>query len=300
MPEVIESPAPPAPPPNPVPPVAPPATAFTTWDSPDGKLNPAFYDKLPDDVKYIGDTLKKYQTREELVRGFANLSTLAGKKGLLPLPDTAPPEAKADRKALLDGLNGVPKEAKAYALTRPAEVPENAWNPKLVTGFQDWAWKNSVSPASVRELTTLQTEVIKEQLAAQAEGERLFWDGQQKDFETQVRAKSIPSERANALAERGATALGFNLENPQHQLILKNAAVRMAMMTHAISVGEDSFVQGESDKGQGGDAMTLASDAVHNQANPLYKPLHDPSHPQHKEVKAKVEGWWKIAAAKKR
>lgn len=290
-----------APPPAiPVPPTPPPT--FTTWDKGDGTLDSGYYEKLPDDVKYMKDTLSKYKTRDELVRGFANATTLAGKKGLIPLPENAPPEARADRKALLDGINGVPKEPKDYGLTRPAEIPEAGWNQKLVDGFQKWAWERSVSPAAVKELTTMQTEAIKEQIAFQQEGERKFWEDQQKSFESTVRVESSLGglEKANALAERGAQALGFDLTRPEHQLILKNVTVRLAMARHALSVGEDSFIRGEADKGAGGDPLALASDAVHNRANPLYAPLHDPSHAQHKEVKARVDNWWRAASAKKK
>jgi hypothetical protein len=274
------------------------APAFTTWDSADGKLNPAFYEKLPDDVKYIGDTLKKYQTREELVRGFANLSTLAGKKGLIPLAADAPPEAKADRKALLDGINGVPKEAKDYGLKRPDNIPEGAWNQPLADNFTNWAWKHSVSPSSMQELVKLQSEALQGNLASQKQYETDFWAGQATAFAEQTRKEGVQPDRATELAERGATALGFDLTNEQDQLVLKNAKVRLAMMRHALATGEDSFVQGQAARSEGADAGALMNSAMHNQADPLYKPLYDPAHPQHKMAKEKVDGWVRQVAAK--
>lgn len=286
-----------------VPPVAAPvsvAPQFTTWDSADGKLNPAYYDKLPDDVKWVKDELSKYGTRDELVRAFANKTTLAGKKGLIPLPDNAPPEARADRKALLDGINGVPKEAKDYGLTRPAEVPEAAWNQGLADNFTKWAWENSVSPAAMKQLAKVQSEAIKGNLSSQQEYERNFWAEQDKAFDAQIRVEGVPSDKATALIERAATALGFDLKDPKDQMTLKGAKVRLAMMRHALQTGEDSFVAGETARGDGGDPLALASDASHNKANPLYEPLHNPSHPQHKEAKAKLDGWWRQVAAKKK
>ena len=292
--------APPAPPPNPAPPAAPPAPAFTTWDSPDGKLNPADYEKLPEDVRWIKDDLVKYGTRDELVRAYANKTALVGKKGLLPLPPNAPPEVVAERKAMFDSFNGVPKEPKDYGVTRPPEIPEQAWNEPLVENFTKWAHENSVNPAAVKKLVAVQLEGVKSQLAQQELYEKNFWSEQDKKFTTQVRTENVPLDKAQSLVERGATMLGLDPKNESDALVLKNANVRLAMMRHALSVGEDTFIQGEAQKSEGGDALSLATDALNNPSNPYHAVLtQGPSHPQYKEVKAKMDGWWRAAAAKK-
>jgi hypothetical protein len=268
------------------------------WMKADGTLNPAAYERLPEDIRYMKDGLGKYKTAEELVRGMAYAQTLAGKKGLMPLPDNAPVEVRAERKAILDSINGVPKEAKDYGIARPPEVPEQQWNQPLADNFAKWAQENSVSPAAVKKLTAIQIDAMKGQLAEQAKYEHTFYENHQKAFEAQLRTENIPLDRATALVERGAISLGLDVAKPEHATLLKNSAVRLMAMRHAIATGEDSFVQGEAGKGDAGDPMTLAQDATHNKANPLYEPLHDSSHPQHKMAAAKVEGWWRQAAAK--
>lgn len=289
-------------PPPVTPPVTPPPPSnqpfHADWVKPDGTLNHANYEKLPEDVRYMKDTLSKYKTVEEMVRGVANIQTFAGKKGLIPLPDNAPPEVRAERKAVLDSVNGVPKEAKDYGIARPADLPESQWDQGMADTFGKWAHENSVSPAAAKKLIELQIGNIKAQTAAQAQYETKFFEDQAKAFDAQVRTENIPADRANTLAERGAVELGLDLEKPEHQILMKNASVRLMAMRHAMAVGEDSFVKGSDGKGLDGDPLALAQDAAHNKANPLYEPLHNSSHPQHAMAKAKLDGWWRAAAAK--
>lgn len=283
------------------PPVIDASTPFhTDWLKADGTFNADSYKRLPEDVRWVGETMGKYKTPEELARGFANLSTAVGKKGLIPLPANAPAEVVAERRALLNSINGVPASAKDYGISRPEDLPEQAWNQSLADTFTAWAHENSVSPAAAKKLIALTAASTKEQLAAQAQYETDFFAGQAKAWEAQVRTENIPADRANALAERGATALGLDLTKPEHAILMKNASVRLMAMRHAVSTGEDTFINGDQTKGAENDPMALAQDAAHNQANPLYTPLHDSAHPQHKMAKEKVDGWWRAAAAKRK
>jgi hypothetical protein len=280
-------------------PPAPPSSASSaSWANADGTFSPSFYDNLPADISGLKDDISKFKTPSELARAYAHNKHFAGQKGLIPLDATAPKEVREARKALLDSIGGVPKEAKDYGLTRPADVPEGAWDLKYVEKVSEWAHRNSVPPSAMRELLSdVVASQVKAQVAASATDQQAFWDGQARDFDTAIRLEGIQADKANALAERGATALGFDLGNKSHELILKNAAVRLAMMRHAISVGEDSYVEGEAAKGSGGDYLAQAKDASENPANPLYGPLGDPKHPQHKAVKAQVDEMWRKAQA---
>ena len=283
----------------PPPPPAAGTPFHSDWLRADGTLNAESYKRLPEDVRWVGDTLAKYKTPEELVRGVANLSTAVGKKGLIPLPDNAPPEARAERTALLNAINGVPKEAKDYGITRPQDLPEAAWNQPLAETFTKWAHENSVSPAAAKKLIALTAESTKAQLAAQAQYETDFFAGHEKAWETAIRTENMPADRANALAERGAAQLGMDLTKPEHQILMKNSTVRLAMMRAALATGEDTFVSGDSDRAAAGNPEGQASDIVHNKANPEYEPYWDSRHPQHKSVVEKVNGLYRAAVAKK-
>jgi hypothetical protein len=291
--------APPPEAPTAAPPPANTSPWYSDWTKPDGTLNHASLDRLPEDVRWVKEPFSKYKTADDLARGFANLTTAVGKKGLIPLEANASKEAVAERKALLDGISGVPKTGKEYGLTRPADVPESAWDGAYIEKVQDWAQKNSVGPGAMKELLSgVVAPQIKGQTAKAETDRSTFLREEDEKFNTQIALDAIPREKADALAERAAVALGFNMEDPAQAGLLKYSAVKLAMLRHAIATGEDSYVAGEGAKGEGGDAMALAQDAVHNAANPLNAPLMDPRHPQHKMAKEKVDQWFKLAAAK--
>lgn len=283
-----------------VPPVTPqpvtlPAANLSDWRKPDGSINHAAFAALPEDIRHVGDTLKKYNNEVELFRGIAHLQTFAGQKGLTALPPDAPKEAVAARKALMDSINSVPKEAKDYGIKRPDSIPEQLWVPELVDGFVSWAHENSVSPAAVGKLVALQTSVTQKQLQGQAQYETDFYAKHQQAFEAAIRTEGIAADKATSLVERGAIKLGLDIKDPDTLTLLKNSNVRLMALRHAVATGEDSFVGGDAPRGGDGDPEKLASDAAHNKANPLYEPLHNPSHPQHKMAAAKVDGWWRLA-----
>lgn len=292
--------APPAPPPAAPPPAAPPAPNLADWRKPDGTINHAAFAALPEDIRYVGDTLSKYKTDVDMFRGIANLQTLGGKKGLIPLPANAPADAIADRKNLLDSINGVPKEAKDYGFKRPEDLPAEMWSDKQAEAFSAWAHENSVSPAAANKLVKLQADFIKGQAAEQATYEKTFYETQAKAFSDAIRAENIPAEKADAMALAGAAALitGFDVTKPEHEALLKNADMKLAFMRHALSTGEDTFVAGEPGAGGGGaNPEAEAKDIMHNKANPLYAPLYDARHPQHKQAKEKVDQLLRRATA---
>jgi len=272
------------------------AASPVSWANADGTFAPSFYETLPADIAGLKDDIAKFKTPSELARAYAHNKHFAGQKGLIPLDANAPKEVREARKALLDSIGGVPKEPKEYGLQRPADIPERAWDADYVGKVQEWAYRNSIPPSAMKELVNdVVASQIKGQVAGQQASEAKFWSDQAAAFETAIKAEGINADKANALAERGATALGFNMENPTDKLVLKNATVRLAMMRHAIATGEDSYVAGEAAKGSGGDALAQAKDASENPANPLFAPLGDPKHPQHKAVKAQVDELWRRA-----
>lgn len=267
----------------------------------DGALDHSSFDRLPEDVRYLKDSFSKYKTADDLFRGIANQQTMAGQKGLIPLPDNAPPEAVAKRKELLDSIHGVPKTAKDYQslIKRPDSIPERYWDPELVNGFADWAFENSTSPKAAQKLIAMQLGKVEKQIAAQAQYEKDFFAKHDSDFNEAIRQKNMPRDQADSLVERGAVALGFDPANPDDAVMLKNSKVKLAMMNHALATGEDTFARGDNGNSGGGDAMTQMNDIMHNKLNPLYEPLYNSSHPQHKQASQRVDELARLAAAKR-
>jgi hypothetical protein len=236
----------------------------------DGSLNHGALDKLPDHLAPLRETLSRQKDIDSMLRSYANAQTLASKKALAPLPPNAPAEVVAERKALVDSLNGVPPTPKDYGIARPKDVPENAWNQQLADGFAAWAHKHSVAPSAVKELLGQQFDAVKGTLAKQESDARTFWAGQEKEFSDQIRMKNIEPSRADELVQRGAVGLGLDINKESVQVLLKRSDVRMMALNHAMAVAGDTVVQADATSKEA-DPGTEAKDIMHNKANPMYE-----------------------------
>lgn len=268
----------------------------------DYSLNPKSYDRLPDHLKGMKPTLEKYKTFEDLLVGFQNQQVMAGKKALAPLPADAPAAAVAERRALMATINGVPADAKGYGIVKPADLPDVQWNQTMADSYAAWAHKWAVSPTAAKELMATNMATVKTQLQAQAQEETAFWNKEQQTFEGKAKESNIAPDRAQALVEKGALALGLDLTREQTKNFLKGSDARLMAMRHAIAIGEDKAVTGASSGNEGGDAGALAKAAVSDPSNPLYAPYWNKggtySRSDHDAAVERVNGWRRIAAEK--
>ena len=314
MSEVLEAPAAATPVTAPVTsPVSTPAAASTggsgvpevwtkDWIQSDFTLNHKALDRLPDHLKGLRPTLERQKSFEDVLTVMQNQQVLAGKKALAPLPADAPAPVQAERKALLDTINGVPPSPKDYGITKPEDLPDSQWNPQLADSFTAWAHKHSVSPAAAKELLGIQIDGIKGQIGAQSQYESNFWAQEQQKFESTIKRENMPSDRASALVEKGAIALGLDLTNEATKTFLKGADARIMAMRHAVAIGEDSFVAGQSKPAAEANPKAAADDIIHNKANPLYEQYwnRDGKFPRSvaEAARAKVEELLRLDAAK--
>jgi len=236
----------------------------------DGSLNHAALDRAPDHVKPIVETWKRAKNFEDIAVQHTNSNFLNGKKALAPLPDGAPPEVVAERRKLLESINGVPSDPKGYGIQRPPELPENLWSEPAAQNLAKWAHENCVSPQAAQKLMSEHAKIIMAQAAEIQQGETKFWNDQQSAFEAQIRQDNIPAEKASALVEKGAIALGLDPTNEQTKIFLKGKDARLMAMRHAIAIGEDSAVTANT-TGQGQqDPQAAADDILRNPQNPMY------------------------------
>lgn len=243
---------------------------MSDWVKSDSSLDHKALDRLPDHLKGLRPTLERAKNFEDVLTTMVNQQVLVGKKALAPLPDGSPEPVRAERKALLDTINGVPATSKDYGIAKPADLPDIAWSQPLVDGATAWAHKHSVSPSALKELVNFNIEQVKGQLTAQSQGETQFWAKEQKTFEGILQSQNMPVDRANALVEKGAIALGLNLEDANTKIFMQGANARLMAMRHALATGEDTFVD---DKAKGGGSANPKADAMDikgNPANPLY------------------------------
>ena len=142
---------------------------------------------------------------------------------------------------------------------------------------------------------------MKGQLAAQAQYEQTFWSDQQKTFDAMIRQQNIPADRAASLVEKGAIALGLDLSKESTKIMLKGADARLMAMRHALAIGEDNVVTGDT-KMTESNPGDLARDAMHNKSNPLYEQYwnRDGKFPRavQEAAVAKVTEWMRLEAAK--
>lgn len=271
---------------------------YKTLINADGTLNHKALDNLPDHLAALKPTLARQKSLDDVFTVMGNQQTLVGKKALGPLPPNATPEMVAERKGLLDSINGVPKDPKDYGIVKPENISNELWNDGLAKGAAEIAHKYSAPPAMLKDLVALQTAELQKQLLAQQDYERAFFAKQQDNLVQTLKLENIPLTKAQELAERGAQKLGLDLQNPDIQTLMKNSNVFLMAMRHALSTSEDKFVSGEAKSSLGGDPAALAKDATSNKSNPLYAPYWDAQHPQNKMAKETVNQWRKLAAAK--
>jgi len=271
---------------------------YKTLINADGTLNHKALDNLPDHLAALKPTLARQKSLDDVFTVMGNQQTLVGKKALGPLPPNATPEMMAERKGLLDSINGVPKDPKDYGIIKPENISNELWNDGLAKGAAEIAHKYSAPPAMLKDLVALQTAELQKQLLAQQDYERAFFAKQQDNLVQTLKLENIPLTKAQELAERGAQKLGLDLQNPDIQTLMKNSNVFLMAMRHALSTSEDKFVSGEAKSSLGGDPAALAKDATSNKSNPLYAPYWDAQHPQNKMAKETVNQWRKLAAAK--
>ena len=262
---------------------------YKSFINADGTLNHKALDNLPDHHTSLKNTLSRQKTFDDVLTVMANQQTLAGKKGLAPLPANAAPEVLAERKALLDSINGVPKDPKDYGITKPENLANELWNDTLAKGAAEIAHKYSASPQMLKDLVALQTAELQKQVASQAEYEKNFFSTQQKNLEATLRNENIPLTKAQEMAERGAMRLGLDMNNPEHQTLMKNSNVFLMAMRHAMTTMEDKFVSGEAKSSGGTNPLAEARDMRHNKAHPLNEALSNGSHPNNKTAKARYQ-----------
>lgn len=271
------------------------------WIAPDFTLKHSALDRLPDHLKGLRPVLERQKTFEDVLTVMQNQQVLNGKKALAPLPSDAPSHVQAERKTLLDTINGVPPTPKDYGLGKPADLPDAQWHQPMADSFAAWAHKHSVSPGAAKEMLNIQANFVKEQLVGQQQQEEQFWSGQQQLFESTIKRENIPTDRASALVEKGALALGLDLNNEQTKIFLKGSDARLMAMRHAIAIGEDRTPTGATGGGDR-DPGALAKAAMSDPADPLYAQYWNREGKFSRSVQeaavARVNGWLQQAEAK--
>jgi len=291
--------APAAPAPSPSPTPAAPSGVQSPWFSElydtSGKLNHAAFDRAPDHIKSQKDYFSKYPTIEDALFGSGNAFAKVGAKALAPLPENASDQMKAERKAHLDAINGVPSDIKGYGIKRPDNVPETQWNQAAADALATALQKYSGPPALAKELIQIQSGLVEQSIKQQQQAEATFIAEQNTNYKTAIQQQNLPEARANELVLRGAELLGINPKSP----VFTTAEVRLACLKAQQLTAESKFIGDKSgDNANILDELAQARDIMGNPENPKYDAYRNPAHPNYKQVNEEVDRLYAAHGAK--
>ena len=212
-----------------------------------GNFRDGWLDRLPQDFADSKQTLAKYHTLPDALKGLVEAQRLIGKRqeGMIKLPGAlkegatesekaAHAQAVAEyRKAL-----GIPESPDKYAL-KPEKLPEGMeWNDEFGKRFSEVAHKHNIPPQAMQELVS--EYLGMEQSRAQAQVQVLAQEIEQGRAQLQDAWKG--NFDANlATTTRVAKTLGLDVNSPG----LRDPNVVMALHRVASLVSEDKIVSGE-------------------------------------------------------
>lgn len=256
---------------------------FSSWLKADGTLDHAAFDSAPDDVKASKGILGKYKTVEEMAHGITHLASLVGKKGLMPLPETATDQDRAEFRSRLNEILGVPKEPAGYGIKRPDSVPENEWDEASVNEFSALAHKMGLPPDAAKaivEFDIKRSEAAKGVSAkAEADYRKTQVDMLTKAWEGQDVAKN--KQRISILAKN----IGLDPKDP----LFSEARFVLSLEKVANLIGEDKLVDGSGNGGPGAGSAEAEKTAILNdKSNPLYEAYRNGGHVRHLEAVRKI------------
>ena len=266
---------------------------YKDWLKSDGTVDSKAYERLPDHLKHLSNSLKNHTKIDDVFTKMAHLETLAGKKGLGPLPEGAAPDVVKARNDLMRSINGVPDKPEGYGIAKPADLPDAVWNNDLAAASAKIMHDHNVPPQAVKALVNLQVEMTKKQLSEQSNYETKFFAEQDRKVKESFSRDGTAYDKGVELAARTARTFGID---PEVNPVFKNADVMLAFQKIGVAIGEPKLITGESKGEEGLSNQARAEDIIHNKSNPDNKAYWDGGHPQNKAVKQKVNSMLAEAA----
>ena len=244
------------PPPAPQPPLG--ANEYLS----EGKFQSGFSQRLPDDLKPYGGTLKKFEgvPLNDVLKSYGELEKKIGQRVAPPLPDAKPEEIAAWRK-----VTGAPEKPEGYDIKKPEDIPAEYWSPDLVKGFSEIAHKHHLSPAAAQELVAWwnneQKGGIEKLNGSVQEAHEQAVGALQKEWGEKFGDNVHAAKRVAAIA-------GLDVNDPE---IGNNPVIIRALHSMSAIISDDRQV---TPKGGGSISMSPAMEADDIQRNPS-NPYHD-------------------------
>ena len=244
----------------------------------DGKINREAFDRLPEHLKPYRSTFEKYNTVEALLGGFGNLSTLAGKKGLQPLPDHADESTRAEFDHRVKEVLQIPKDPESYGITKPEGLPDEMWDPDFVKEATGVFHKFNVTPDGAKALVALDAARATRELERQQQAYHDHWQAQKAEI-----AQAFGEDTTRKLAQATQIARKLGLD-PADPAIGGNAKLVIALSRMAAMTAEDRLGAEGGNQDRGLSPREMAKDIISNPSNPKHVAYHDTKNPAHQRV----------------
>ena len=217
------------------------------WLGADGAFNHAAFEKAPDELKGLKDSVGRYKTADEFLKGFSELQKLAAKKGIVePLPANATDAQKKERMELLRRVNGTPEKPDGYGFQRPQDLPEQYWNNEFAAEVQKVMHEEGVSPSAAKKLFDLNLKTTQAAIQQSQAQEKAFWEGQDKLARDVATKEGMPFDKVMEWAKAAGRRFGVSDTNP----IMKNASALLALARVGRLLGESTLVTGDANEFQ--------------------------------------------------
>ena len=214
----------------------------------------------------LTNTVAKYKSADGLLKGAANLISFAGKKVegvVVPNEGSTEQEIAEYRQAI-----GVPESPTAYDL-QPENMPEGMdWDSELAGEWSNVFHEVGISQEQAQKIAQAYSDITSKQL-----------DHANATLDTQAQSE-MEAQRAAIQKQWGdkyeqnmqsavnmANTLGFDMENPQDVLAMRNPKVLNMMLERHKSMQEGSMPRG----GQ----LASSGEGFREQANALYAKYRD-------------------------
>jgi hypothetical protein len=224
------------------------APAFA-WAKEDGSLDPAWIDRLPDDIKG-SDSLKPISTIIDLAKNYVHTKSMVGKKLEAPGENATPEQIAAWRKTV-----GAPENPDGYypegtKSLRPEVVPEGLWDANNEKAFIELAHKHHLPPAAVKEILGFYGNSIAKGLESSQAKQAEVFDAEMGKLKTAFGAEF---DSSLADARRVAITLGLKVDKVENGQVVEagdplfssaSAVIAFAKMAKLLS--EDKLVKGDT------------------------------------------------------
>lgn len=239
-----------------------------------GKINKDSWDRLPDHLAGLKETISRHDTLDSILDSYANQRKALSGKGLTPPDENASEEVKAEYQSKVKQALGIPDSIDGYDFTPPEDLPEHLrWDDETAREVSEMMLNNNVSPQA--------SQAIKEWYVNMKAGEE---EKALSDFkgleETALQEIAQSGQDPKVVGQTASQALALLGIDGEEASILTNSAVQAGLGSKFVQsmanlkalISEDKFASGQPGQGvvTGGNtdfkAQAEALDAKSSQA----------------------------------